>query len=135
MGGDCLNTGCIPSKTLIRASRLMFDISHAGEFGIEVEERKVNFKEVIERIKKVIKSIEPHDSKERLTSLGVECISGSARIESPYLVSVKDKIISTRTVIIATGASPRVPPIDGLNSVDFLTSESVKIFSVLSFSS
>ena len=125
MGGDCLNTGCIPSKTLIRASRLMFDISHAGEFGIEVRGKKVNFEKVIERIKEVIKSIEPHDSEERLTSLGVECISGSARIESPYLVSVKDKIISTRTIIIATGASPSVPPIDGLNSIDFLTSESV----------
>ena len=70
MGGDCLNTGCIPSKTLIRAARLMFDISHAGQFGIEVGEGKVNFEGVIERIKKVIKSIEPHDSEERLTSLG-----------------------------------------------------------------
>ena len=88
MGGDCLNTGCIPSKSLIRASRLMFDINHASEFGIEVGDTEVNFGEVIERIKKVIKSIEPHDSEERLTSLGVECISGSARIESPYLVSV-----------------------------------------------
>ena len=125
MGGDCLNTGCIPSKSLIRTSRLMFDISHASEFGIEVGDREVNFREVIERIKKVIKSIEPHDSIERLTSLGVECIGGSARIESPYLVSVNDKKISTRTIIIATGASPSIPNIDGLNSIDFLTSESV----------
>ena len=125
MGGDCLNTGCIPSKSLIRTSRLMFDINHASEFGIEVGDREVNFGEVIERIKKVIKSIEPHDSIERLTSLGVECINGSARIESPYLVSVNDKTISTRTIIIATGASPRIPPIDSLNSTDFLTSESV----------
>ena len=125
MGGDCLNTGCIPSKSLIRASRLMFDINQASEFGIEVGDTEVNFGEVIERIKKVIKSIEPHDSVERLTSLGVECISGSAKIESPYLVSVKDKTISTRTIIIATGASPSLPPIDGLDSVDFLTSESV----------
>ena len=125
MGGDCLNTGCIPSKSLIRTSRLMFDISHASEFGIEVGDREVKFGEVIARIKKVIKSIEPQDSAERLTSLGVECMSGSARIESPYLVSVKDKKISTRTIIIATGASPNVPPIDGINSIDFLTSESV----------
>ena len=125
MGGDCLNTGCIPSKSLIRTSRLMFDISHASEFGIEVGDREVNFGVVIERINKVIKSIEPHDSMKRLTSLGVECISGSARIKSPYLVSVNDKTISTRTIIIATGASPSIPFIDGLNSTDFLTSESV----------
>ncbi len=125
MGGDCLNTGCIPSKSLIRTSRLMFDISHASEFGIEIGDREVNFGEVIDRIKKVIKSIEPHDSIERLTSLGVECLSGSARIESPYSVSVNGKTISTRTIIIATGASPSIPLIDGLNSIDFLTSESV----------
>ena len=125
MGGDCLNTGCIPSKSLIRTSRLMFDISHASEFGIEIGDKEVNFGKVINRIKKVIKSIEPHDSIERLTSLGVECLSGSARIESPYIVSVNGKTITTRTIIIATGAIPSIPLIDGLNSIDFLTSESV----------
>ena len=88
MGGDCLNTGCIPSKTLIRASRLMFDISHAGEFGIEVAEGKVNFEEVVERIKKVIKSIEPHDSEERLTSLKFTFLSSTSIPNSPaWLIS------------------------------------------------
>ena len=125
MGGDCLNTGCIPSKSLIRSARLMFDLNRASEFGIEVGEKKLNFGKVMERIEKVIKSIEPHDSPERLASLGVKCIKGSAKIESPYLVSVNGKTISTRTIIVATGASPMLPPIHGLESVDFLTSESV----------
>ena len=123
MGGDCLNTGCVPSKSLIRSSRLNFELNHASEFGIEIGQRKVNFKKVTERINSVIKSIEPHDSVERLTSLGVKCIQGSAKIESPYLVSVKGETISTQTIIIATGASPILPSISGLESIDFLTSE------------
>ena len=131
MGGDCLNTGCVPSKSLIRSSRLNFELNHASEFGIEIGQRKVNFKKVTERINSVIKSIEPHDSVERLTSLGVKCIRGSAKIESPYLVSVKGETISTRTIIIATGASPILPSISGLESIDFLTSESVWNLKVL----
>ena len=131
MGGDCLNTGCVPSKSLIRSSRLNFELNHASEFGIEIGQRKVNFKKVTERINNVIKSIEPHDSVERLTSLGVKCIQGSAKIESPYLVSVKGETISTRTIIIATGASPILPSISGLESIDFLTSESVWNLKVL----
>ena len=106
MGGDCLNTGCIPSKSLIRSARLMFDLNRASEFGIEVGEQKLNFGKVMERIEKVIKSIEPHDSPERLASLGVKCIKGSAKIESPYSVSVNGKTISTRTIIVATGPVP-----------------------------
>ena len=131
MGGDCLNTGCIPSKSLIRSSRLNFELDHASEFGIEIGQKKVNFEKVTERVNRVIKLIEPHDSVERLTSLGVKCIRGSAKIESPYLVSVKGQTISTQTIIIATGARPILPTISGLESIDFLTSESVWNLKVL----
>ncbi len=125
MGGDCLNTGCIPSKSLIRSGRIMSYIRRASEFGIDSASGKVNFSEVMNRVQGIIKTIEPHDSVERFTSLGVECVQGEARIESPYTVSVGGRKIHTRSIIVASGARPLVPAIEGLEEIDYLTSDSV----------
>ena len=125
MGGDCLNTGCVPSKAIIRSGRIMSYIRRAKEFGIDGAVGKVNFSEVMARVQGVIKTIEPHDSVERFTSLGVEVELGDAVIESPYSVKVNDRTITTRSIILATGARPFVPPIPGLNKIDYLTSDSV----------
>ena len=125
MGGDCLNTGCVPSKTIIRSGRIMAYIRRAKEFGIEGAQGKIDFSAVMARVQDVIKTIEPHDSVERFTSLGVEVELGDAVIESPYLVKVNGRKITTRSIILATGARPFVPPISGLNEIDYLTSDSV----------
>lgn len=125
MGGDCLNTGCVPSKSLIRSGRIMSYIRRAQEFGIEGAGGKVNFAAVMERVQSVITAIEPHDSVERFTSLGVDVRQGEATVESPYCVSVDGERISTRSIVIATGAQPLVPPIPGLDDVGYLTSDTV----------
>lgn len=125
MGGDCLNTGCVPSKSLLRSGKIMSYIRRAEEFGIDNASADVNFVAVMERVQKVIATIEPHDSVERFTSLGVECVSGDARIESPYAVTVEGRRITTRSIILATGARPFVPDISGLDQVDYLTSDTI----------
>ena len=125
MGGDCLNTGCVPSKSLLRSGKIMSYIRRAVEFGIDNASAEVNFGAVMERVQKVIATIEPHDSVERFTSLGVECVSGDARIESPYAVTVEGRRITTRSIILATGARPVVPDIAGLDQVDYLTSDTI----------
>jgi len=113
MGGDCLNTGCVPSKALIKSAKVASLIKRSNEFGINVPESNVDFAAVMERVQSVISKIEPHDSVERFENLGVECIQGQAKIKSPWTVEVNGKILSTRNIIIATGARPFVPPIIG----------------------
>ena len=125
MGGDCLNTGCVPSKSLIRSGRIMSYIRRAREFGLDGATATVNFESVMQRVQAVIAAIEPHDSVERFTSLGVECVIGEAKIESPYVVTVAGRTINTRSIIVATGARPLVPPIPGLNQIDYLTSDTI----------
>lgn len=129
MGGDCLNTGCVPSKALIRSAKLLSHIQRAPEFGITKASADFDFAEVMERVQQVIKTIEPHDSVERYTALGVEVIQGSARIISPWEVEVSTeddvKTLSTRSIVIAAGARPFVPPIPGLDTVVYLTSDTV----------
>ena len=125
MGGDCLNTGCVPSKAIIRSARIADYIKRAAEFGIDGAEGQVNFPKVMERIQSVVKAIEPHDSVERYTSLGVDCVAGEAMITSPWTVQVGDRTITTRSIVLATGARPFVPPIPGLDRVDYLTSDSL----------
>ena len=125
MGGDCLNTGCVPSKSLIRSGRIMSYIRRAREFGLEGATATVNFESVMQRVQAVIAAIEPHDSVERFTSLGVECVIGEAKIESPYVVRVAGRTINTRSIIVATGARPLVPPIPGLDQIDYLTSDTI----------
>jgi len=129
MGGDCLNTGCVPSKSLIRAARAAHEMRQAGRFGIRGVEPDVDFAAVMERVRDVIATIEPKDSVERYESLGVRCVSGDATIEDGHHVLVAgadgDQRLSARSIVLATGASPFVPPIPGLRELDPLTSDTV----------
>lgn len=125
MGGDCLNTGCVPSKALIRAAHTMKEITCADEFGIQAEAVSVDFTRVMQRVHNVINRVEPHDSAERYTQLGVNCIQGEAKILSPWEVEVQGKRITTRNIVIATGARPLVPGIPGLKEVNYHTSDTI----------
>jgi dihydrolipoamide dehydrogenase len=125
MGGDCLNTGCVPSKALIRSAKILNSIKRAKEFGIEVAAPQIHFSRVMERVQKVIREIEPHDSVERYTNLGVECISGAAKIKSPYEVEVNGQVLTTKNIVVATGASPFVPALHGLREISYLTSDNI----------
>lgn len=125
MGGDCLNTGCIPSKTLIRSAGVRHLISRAEEFGMAAVPAAVDFPKVMARVKSVIQSIEPHDSVERFTGLGVDCLEGEATLLSPWQVQVGERVISARNIIIASGARPLVPPFPGLDEVPWSSSDSV----------
>ena len=125
MGGDCLNTGCVPSKALIRSSKIFNYFRRASEFGLEPIAPKLQFSKVMERVQKVIQEIEPHDSIQRYSSLGVECITGEAQILSPYEVKVNGKVLTTKNIVVATGARPLVPKIPGLELVKPLTSDNI----------
>lgn len=125
MGGDCLHTGCVPSKALIRSARMLAYSRRAEEFGLRGGAAAVDFARVMERVREVVKKVEPHDSVERYTALGVDCIKGAARITSPYTVEVAGRTLTTRSIIVATGAEPIVPSIPGLDQVDYLTSTSL----------
>lgn len=125
MGGDCLNTGCVPSKTLLRSARLAADMARSPDYGIRPAPVDVDFAAVMQRVQAAIKTIEPHDSVERYQSLGVDVELGEAQVISPWCVEVGGKRITTRNIIVATGATPFVPPIDGLDQVDYLTSDNL----------
>ena len=129
MGGDCLNTGCVPSKALIRSARLLSHMQRSREFGIREARAEFEFAEVMERVQRVIREVAPHDSVERYTGLGVEVIEGAARITSPWTVDVSTvegtRTLTTRAIVIAAGARPFVPPIPGMEEVGYLTSDTV----------
>jgi pyruvate/2-oxoglutarate dehydrogenase complex dihydrolipoamide dehydrogenase (E3) component/uncharacterized membrane protein YdjX (TVP38/TMEM64 family) len=129
MGGDCLNTGCVPSKALIRSAKLLSHISRAKELGVHTATVDFDFADVMERVGRVVKAIEPHDSVERYTNLGVECLAGEARITSPWHVEIKTaagtRTLTTRSIVVATGARPFVPPISGIDAMGCLTSDDV----------
>ena len=125
MGGDCLNTGCVPSKALIRSARFLADAKRATKLGFQTTEVKFDFAEVMERVQRVIKTVEPHDSVERYTDLGVEVMQGAARIISPWKVEVDGEEFTTKNIVIATGARPFVPSLPGLEQISYLTSDTV----------
>lgn len=129
MGGDCLNYGCVPSKALIRSAKLGKELRQAESLGFQPATANVDFAAVMERIQRVIAEIEPHDSVERYSSLGVDVINGYARITSPWEVEIKTddgvQKLTTRNIVIATGASPFVPPVPGLKECGYLTSDTV----------
>ncbi len=130
LGGDCLNTGCVPSKALIRSAKLLSHMRRSREFGIRAATAEFDFAEVMERVQSVIKAVEPHDSAERYTGLGVEVIEGTAKIVSPWEVEItrKDGVVqrlATRAIVIAAGARPFVPPIPGIEETGYLTSDTV----------
>ena len=130
MGGDCLNTGCVPSKALIRSAKFLSHVGRAGEFGCRAATVDFSFAEAMERVQRVVRTVEPHDSVERYSGLGVEVIEGAAKIVSPWAVEVtRDggarQTLTTRSIVIAAGARPFVPPIPGIEEVGYLTSDTV----------
>ncbi len=125
MGGDCLNTGCVPSKALIRAAKSVVEIERAREFGIEVIPPKVDFAAVMRRVRSAVTAIEPNDSVARYTKLGVECISGAARLVDPWTVEVNGQRLTAPNLVLATGAAPFMPPIPGLAEAGPLTSDTL----------
>ena len=130
MGGDCLNTGCVPSKALIRSAKLLSHIRRSAELGIRSASADFDFAEIMERVQRVVKQVEPHDSVARYSKLGVECVAGTARITSPWTVEAtladgSKKTFTTKSIVIAAGARPFVPPIPGLREANPLTSDNV----------
>jgi dihydrolipoamide dehydrogenase len=129
MGGDCLNTGCVPSKALIRSAKFLSHVARSKEFGIAQANARFDFAQVMERVQRVVTAIEPHDSVERYSALGVDCVEGTAKITSPWTVEVQTaagpRTLTTKNIVIAAGARPFVPPIPGLNDVGYLTSDTV----------
>ena len=130
MGGDCLNFGCVPSKALIRSARLAHQIGHADRYGLDAGTPAFHFKGVMARVHRVIAQIAPHDSIERYTRLGVEVVEGRATIVDPWTVEIAladgtRQRLTTRSIVIATGARPFVPPLPGLEEVGYLTSDTL----------
>jgi dihydrolipoamide dehydrogenase len=129
MGGDCLNTGCVPSKALIRSAKLLSHVARSKELGIAEASARFDFADVMQRVQRVVAAIEPHDSVERYSGLGVEVIEGTAKISTPWTVEVQTadgaRTLTTKNIVIAAGARPFVPPIPGLAEVGYLTSDTV----------
>ena len=130
MGGDCLYTGCVPSKALIKTARVLSEIRRAPQYGLKSASVEFDFADVMERVQRVVRAVEPHDSVERYTELGVECLQGEAKIVSPWEVEAtlaggETRRLTTRAIVIAAGAHPFVPPIPGIEQVGCLTSDTV----------
>ena len=130
MGGDCLNYGCVPSKALIRSAKLAHQMKHGARYGLSDSAPGFSFKAVMQRIQSVIRAIEPHDSVERYTGLGVEVLQGYARIVNPWTVEITlneggTQRLTTRSIVIAAGARPFVPPLPGLEEVGYVTSDTL----------
>ena len=125
MGGDCLNTGCVPSKALIRSAKFVSQVKQSEKYGCKTANVDFEFKDIMNRVQSVIKDIEPHDSVERYTGLGVECIEGEAKLLDPWTVEVNGNTFTSKNIILATGAEPFVPPIPGLDKVSYYTSDTI----------
>lgn len=125
MGGDCLNTGCVPSKALIAAARRTFHAAGGAAMGVRCPRVEVDFAAVMAHVRAARDAIAPNDSMERYRALGVECIAGRARFLDPWTIEVGDRTIRARNVVIATGAEPAAPPIAGLDAVPYRTSETL----------
>ena len=130
MGGDCLNYGCVPSKAIIRSAKLAQHMRDGHKYGLNSTQPDFSFRSVMQRVQNIIKQIEPHDSVERYTKLGVEVLEGYATIIDPWTVEIKlhdgqIQKLTTRSIIIATGAEPVVPDLPGIDDVDYVTSDTV----------
>ena len=130
MGGDCLNYGCVPSKALIKASRVANQMRHGQDHGLNTVQPEFSFRKVMARVHQVIADVAPHDSVQRYTELGVEVLAGHARIVDPWTVEIKlnsgaTQRLSTRAIVIAAGARPLVPPLPGLDEVGYVTSDTL----------
>jgi len=130
MGGDCLNYGCVPSKALIKSARIANQMRHAENYGLSAVDPKFSFSKVMARVHEVIAAVAPHDSVERYTELGVEVLEGYAKIVDPWTVEIKlnnggTQRLTTRSIVIAAGARPFVPPLPGLDDVGYVTSDTL----------
>ena len=130
MGGDCLNYGCVPSKALIKSAKLAHQMRHADRYGLLGADPQFSFAKVMQRIGRVIADIAPHDSVHRYTGLGVEVLLGHARLIDPWTVEIafpdgEKRRLTSRSIILATGAAPFVPDLPGLEEVGYLTSETL----------
>ena len=130
MGGDCLNYGCVPSKALIKSARIAEQTRHADRYGLERSEPGFSFKAVMSRVHDIIAAVEPHDSVERYTGLGVDVVKGYARIVDPWTVEIAredgtTQRLTTRSIVIAAGAEPTVPDLPGLAESGYLTSDTL----------
>ncbi len=130
MGGDCLNYGCVPSKALIKSAKVAQQMRHAGDYGLIASEPQFSFREVMARVHRIIAEIEPHDSVERYTGLGVEVLQGYARIIDPWTVDIAlndggTQRLTTRSIVIAAGAAPLVPDLPGLEDTGYVTSDTL----------
>lgn len=125
MGGDCLNSGCVPSKSFLKGAHLAKDIDSASLFGLNTQLNEVSIKKLMSRVQQVITSIEPHDSVERYEGLGVEVIIGAGELIDPHHVKVGDKVLYTKNIVISSGSKPYTPPIKGLDQVPYLTNRNI----------
>jgi len=130
MGGDCLNYGCVPSKALIKSAKLAHQMRHASKYGLSDTAPSFSFRAVMQRIHDVIRAIEPHDSVDRYTGLGVEVLQGYAKIVNPWTVEIAlndggKQVLTTRSIVIAAGARPFVPPLPGLSEAGYVTSDTL----------
>ncbi|HSB99754.1 MAG TPA: FAD-dependent oxidoreductase, partial [Burkholderiaceae bacterium] len=130
MGGDCLNTGCVPSKALIRTAKLAHQIRHSATYGIAAAQARMSFADVMQRVQRIVAAIEPHDSVARYSGLGVDVVLGRATIVDPWHVRIAkadggEVTLSTRAIVLATGAAPVVPPLPGIEEVGVLTSDTL----------
>ena len=126
MGGDCLNTGCVPSKALLKSAKVAKSARDSARYGVNVADVTVDFPMVMQRLRQVITDIEPHDSVERFSGLGVDCIKGYARFVDPWTVEINgDQRLTAKAFVIATGAAPIVPQLPGIKDSGYLTSETL----------
>ncbi len=125
MGGDCLNYGCVPSKVFLKSAHLMRDIKNAQKYGIDVDKTDVSLEKVMARVSEVIKEIEPHDSKERYEKLGVTVVFGEGKLETTTSVRVEEEVYNAKKIIIASGSTALVPPIDGIEKIEYYTNETI----------
>ena len=130
MGGDCLNYGCVPSKALIKSAKIIHHMKNGAQYGLENSAAQFSFKKVMARVHQVISTVAPHDSIERYTTLGVDVLQGYAKITDPWTIEVElgdgeKKRLTTRSIIIAAGARPLVPPLPGIEASGYLTSDTL----------
>lgn len=125
MGGDCLNTGCVPSKALLRSAKFLAQARRAQDFGCDAAHVEFDFARIMARVQRVIRQVAPHDSVERYTALGVECIQGEAQIVSPYHVAVNGRALTTRIIVTASGAHPTILRIPGIEATGYYTSDTI----------
>jgi pyruvate/2-oxoglutarate dehydrogenase complex dihydrolipoamide dehydrogenase (E3) component len=125
MGGDCLNYGCVPSKSLLRTAHINSYINNGGKYGLKDIENVADIENVINRVNKVIEEISPHDSKARFEEMGVDIYLSSAKFIDTHSILVDDKIITGKHIVIATGSSPAIPPIQGMDKVKYFTNETI----------